>query len=105
MGEQRRLQAVPLIQKIEELLATGRDEEAARVAARLVGILPDSPGPYLVWARLAESKGLIDNAIQNLEHALVRSTWGRETIARRVAELRTAPPAGIADAHVEEIAS
>ncbi len=77
----------PLVREAQELLDVGDDEGAARVAARLVGFVPDTPAPYLLWARVAARKGSYRNAIQNLGLALSRATAARTAIADEIHRL------------------
>lgn len=79
--------ARPTVRHIQERLAVGDDEGAARLAPRLLGQVPWAPSPYLLWARLAERRGHTMNALRHLREALARSTRGREAIALKAAEL------------------
>lgn len=86
----RQLRAWPIVREIEDLLARGEDEAAARAGMRLMNLVPDSPAPYLLWARVAEMKGSHGTAIRNLTQALKHATWGCEAITRRLRTLLVA---------------
>lgn len=79
--------ARPIVAQIKEQLAAGDDEGAARLASRLVGLVPWAPAPYLLWARVAERKGHAANALRHLREALARATEGREAIAAKTQAL------------------
>ncbi len=84
---QKRAQVWPLVREAQELLDVGDDEGAARIAAKLVGVVPDTPAPYLLWARVAARKGSYRNAIQNLGLALSRAGAARGAIAEEIGRL------------------
>jgi len=83
----RNRQALPVLSRVQCLLESGDEEGAARAATALIGLAPDSPAPYLLWARLAAQRGLAANAVQNLREALKRAGRGRDAIALRIAQL------------------
>lgn len=91
---EREERARPIVASIRERLTAGDDEGAARLASRLIGLVPWAPAPYLLWARLAERKGHTANALRNLREALARATWGREAIAAKIQQLSQADSVG-----------
>lgn len=94
----RNRQALPVLDRVQRLLESGDEEGAARAATALIGLAPDSPAPYLLWARLAARRGLAANAVQNLREALKRAGRGRAAISLRIAQLGGRPDAGVTEA-------
>ncbi|MBD3177243.1 MAG: hypothetical protein GF320_18885 [Armatimonadia bacterium] len=88
----RRGRAEPIVRQIQQHLAAGEDDIAARLATKLVGLVPWAPAPYLLWARAAEAQGHTENAIRNLREALARATTGQRRIAAKIMELRGMEP-------------
>lgn len=99
----RRAQARPMVEEIRRRLRAGDDVGAARVATRLVGLVPDAPGPYVVWSRLAARKGYIQNAIQHLRLAVHRADESRLAILGLIRDLSASP--GATPAFAEKAAS
>ncbi len=98
----RQLRAWPIVREIESLLERNEDEAAARAGMRLMNLVPDSPAPYLLWARVAERKGSHGTAIRNLTQALKYATWGCEAITRRLRTLLVAAERPVGQVPVDE---
>lgn len=81
------LRARPIVREIEQLLAEGDDEEAARAGMKLARVAPEAPAPFLLWARVAERKGNFASAASHLAQALPRATWGCAEINRQLRSL------------------